>query len=169
MFATKLVADSTVVAWTVIPAPNAARVLPATNAVFGEPVMRTLTLLAPTEADVTSGKSISMICRDLPALVSPVAVLRTLKVAVPIGSPAGTKTVRRRRPVAVLNVVTTVGVALAAAPLAAVNVTTFPAAVVLKPVPVSETATEGEAPMGLTLASVPPYADWTAASASMKE
>ncbi len=155
-FATKLVADSTVVEFTVTPAPKVARVLPATNAVFGDPVIRTLMLLAPTAAELTSGNWISMISSDLPALVSPVAVLTTRSAAVPTGSPAGTATVRRRKPVATLSVATAVAVALMAGPDGGVNVTTLFAAVALKPVPVIETVTDGDAPMGLTVARVPP-------------
>jgi hypothetical protein len=156
MFATKLVGDSTIVVLTVIPAPKVARVLPATKAVFGEPVMRTLTLLAPTAAEVTSSREISMTSSDLPALVSPVTVFWTRSAAVPIGNPAGTVTVTRRKPVAALSVVIAVAVALTAAPVDGVNVTTLLPAVALNPVPVIETATDGDAPMGLTDARVPP-------------
>ena len=103
--ATKLVGDSTVVVLTVMPAPKVARVLPAANAEFGEPVIRTFTLLAPTAADATPVNVIPTTSSDLPALVSPLAALRTLSAAVPIGNPAGTVTVRRRSPVAALSVV----------------------------------------------------------------
>src|SRR4029077_6857404 len=79
--ATRLWADSTVVELTVISVPNVARVLPATKDVAGQPAIRTLTLLAPTAADVTSGSEIAMTSSDLPELSSPVAVLRTVSAA----------------------------------------------------------------------------------------
>jgi hypothetical protein len=137
MFATKLVADSTVVVLTVTPAPKVTRVLPATKAVLGEPVIRTFTLLVPSGAEVTSGREISTTSSDFPVLASPVALLRTRRAVVPTGSPTGTFTVRRRKPVAVSRVVTAVAVAVASAPDAWVNVTSLLDAVVLKPVPVT--------------------------------
>jgi hypothetical protein len=155
IFATRLVADCTVVELTVIPAPKVARVEPATKAVFGEPVTRTLRLVAPRGAEVVSGREIAITSSDFPLLTSPVCLLRTLSAAVPIGKPFGTTTVSRRKPVVALNVVTAVAVTVTGAPDTGVNVTSLLDAVALKPVPVIEIATEEDAPMGFTPASVP--------------
>ena len=88
-------------------------------------------------------------------LTSPVGLLRTLSAAVPIGKPFGTTTVSRRKPVAALNVVTAVAVTVTGAPETGVNVTSLLDALALKPVPVIEIATDEDAPIGLTLKSVP--------------
>jgi hypothetical protein len=58
ILAKRLVAEFTVVELIVTPVPKTARVLPATNFVLAEPVIRTLRLLDPAEAEVTSGRLI---------------------------------------------------------------------------------------------------------------
>ena len=154
-FATRLVADTTVVALTVTPAPKVARVPPATKAVLAEPAIRTLRLLAPSCAEVTSGSEIWTTSSDFPVLAAPVTLLTTLSAVVPTGSPVGTVTVRRRRPVAALSVVTAEAVADTGGPDAGVKVTALFAAAASNPVPVTEIATDDDAPIGLTVDSVP--------------
>ena|SRR5215471_5618036 len=116
-----------------------------------------------------------MTSSDFPALTSPVAVLRTLSAADPMGNPSGTITVSRRNPVTALNVVTADAVTVTGAPETGVNVTSLLAAAALSPVPVIETATDDDAPIGLTADSVPARAPSTtntalsAAQTSRKE
>jgi len=120
--------------------------------------MRTFRLLAPSCAVLTSGSEIAITSTDFPALVSPVALFKTLSVVVPTGSPKGTATVSRRKPVAALSVVTAVAVAVTGGPDAGVKVTSLLDAVALKPVPVIEIATDGDAPIGVNDARLPPQA-----------
>ncbi len=108
-----------------------------------------------------SGSEIAMMSSDFPVLISPVALFRTLSAAAPTGNPAGTVTVSRRKPVAALSVAIALATAVTEGPDAGVKVTSLLDAVVLKPVPVTETATDGEAPMGLTVESVPASASST--------
>jgi hypothetical protein len=63
--------------------------------------------------------------------------------------------------VAALSVVTAVAATVTDGPDADVKVTWLLDAAVLKPVPVTEIATDGDAPMGLTVESVPAWASST--------
>src|SRR4051812_33177003 len=103
MVAIRLVADSTVVDVTVMPAVagevrNETMVAPDTKRTLGDPTILTLTALAPATAETTSGSEIWRTSSPMPELVSPERVLRTIKAARPIDSPEGTRTVNVRRP-----------------------------------------------------------------------
>ena len=151
MFATKLVGDSTVVALTVMPAPNVARVLPATNADVRRARDPHVQVVRADGRRRHLGQEMSMTSSDFPVLASPVGLLRTLSAAVPIGRPAGTVTVRRRKSRGRAQRRHCAGRGgRPHAPDAGVNVTSLLAAVALKPVPVIEIATDGDAPIGLT-------------------
>jgi hypothetical protein len=122
---------------------------------LGEPVIRIVSPVLPRGAAVTPGNPIAMISTDRPSLTSPVVLFRTRNAAVPTGRPAGTMSVRRRRPVAASNVVTVAALAIADVPENAVKVTSLLDAVVLNPVPVMASDTLADAPIGVTADSVP--------------
>src|SRR5262249_46269937 len=94
-------------------------------------------------------------------LTSPDCLLRTLSATGPIGKPFGTVTVSWRKPVAAFSVVTVAAVTVTGAAETGVNVTSLLEALVLKPVPVIEIATDEDAPAGLNAESVPACAPWT--------
>ncbi len=138
---------STDTARTVIPAPKVTRVWPATK--LAAPPARSVTrrLVAPGAPVRRPGTDRLRMLIVPTSVVSPVTVLRTRTVAVPVSRPAGTRTEMRRTPRVASTCALDVAASVTGAPAGGVKVNSLLAAAASRPVAVTAKRAPGVTPV----------------------